>query len=221
MNRCLFGRECLQRHNNEPAPVDTFSLCPACRTDSFEDITNLRRDYAELGDRLEKVQRPAEVYVSGNKPGSSPPINLAVDTLRSDISRTALDAEDVVRDVAGMWPRSPLRPRAFDVDVALRVVAGHVEDLAAARVVPTWVTTARRGFDLLRALRRLHRHCGRLLGRDTLQPLPGMCPGCHAHAIGREEGSSLIGCRACGRYLGWEEYQQLITLTITPVPPGS
>ncbi len=216
---CGYGPRCPAGTGYRPAESGESFLCPHCLSASGDDIANLRYDYLELTLRIGGGGTTLGERVSGSAPASRPPLLIAFHTLRSVMALRVRDAEDTIRDTAGLWPRSHIGvPEAAGLDKGLTVVAAYLDTLAGARHVPEWLESpATCGLAMLDGLRAVHRRCVRMFGTEPTRTLPGYCPACHVPTLARTSDPRVVACRACGHHMTQSQYQHAITLTVTEI----
>jgi hypothetical protein len=220
---CVLGAEC-EWYERGPSPSHGFNLCDGCTTHCRADVSALVYDYVDLSQVIARRDGHSEAKISRPKPSSTPPIDLAVDTLRSDITGALLTAELVVRQALALSARPNLHVRdGFNVQQAAGLVAAHVDALAGL-AVPPWAAAADNmdltGADLLMRLRSLHSRARRTAGlADLTVALPGYCPKCQAQALSRRDGCDTVHCGSCRFAWPWAEYQRHVTLVVTQIDP--
>lgn len=221
---CALGENCDRFDRKTGVPGETFgyNLCNTCFAHSTADISALVYDYVDLSQIIARKDGHSEAKISRPKPASTPPIDLAVFTLRDDIEWVLLQAEYEVRHMEGGPQRDTAHARGgHNVSTSVPFLLDRLEKLAGlknpSRKNPAPPDT---GPEIIHALRRFHMHARRILGRDELNiALPGACPQCHAPRLSRRDGSETVTCAACGVAIPWTVYQKLVTLAITKIEP--
>ncbi len=216
---CGYGPRCPSGKGFSPAESGDKFLCPTCLSQATDDVASLRMDYVELTLRIGGGDTPIGERVSGPAPASRPPLLIGAYTLRSVMALRVRDAEDTIRDEAGIWPRSHIGvPEGPGLEKGLRVVVAYIDTLAAVRRVPDWLEApATTGLAMLDGLRAVHRRCVRMFGAEPTRTLPGYCPACHVPTLARTNDPNTIACHACGHRMTQDEYQHSITLNVTKI----
>lgn len=212
---CTLGGFCNGRdqHKGWPAYSHGYNLCELCAEKTLGDVAALVYDFVDLSQIVARRQGHSDTKISRPKPESVPPIDLAVDTLRSDIERTLLLAEEQVR----VTQRLPVRggtanARAgYNVDQAVKIILPHLDALAGTIL----------GVEVISELQWLHRQARKLLGRIELKvALPGACPKCKViSSLSRRDGSDTVSCGSCEHRMTRDQYQKAVTLVVTEVVP--
>lgn len=211
---CTLGAfcDCRDRTTGRPAESNGYNLCSSCSENTVGDVAALLYDFVDLSQIIARRDAHSDVKIARPKPSSIPPIDLAVDTLRSDIERTLTLAEAMVRFAQQLPPRNHKNARAgYNVDQAVKIVLPHLDALAGTALGP----------GVINELRWLHRQARTLLGRNELKiALPGACPKCRAsHALSRVDGSDTVSCGSCEFRMTREQYQRAVTLVVTEIVP--
>lgn len=216
---CLLAEQC-ERFDTIaklPATTDGRNLCETCERHCAGDINALVYDYVDLSQLIAKRNTIVESDITRPRPRSTPPIDLRIDTLRSDIALALIVAEVAVRRACQLPARPNRHVRdGFNVQQAVRVVAPRTDLLAGLDTDdPDEPGTA-----LLGRLRALHRTARRVTGVAELRiALPGICPKCQMHALSRRDGSETVTCGGCGFAWAWADYQRHVTLQVTQISP--
>lgn len=222
---CVMASGCvaLDRASGLSAPAFTRALCEDCERVAHSDVSLLRYDYVDLSQLIARQDAPGDAKIARPKPRSTPPINLDVDALRSEIATTLWIWEQPVRWAVGLPPRPPAGATrdGWTVDHAVRVIAPRVQVLAAlpeigayhdGRDQPMAWVDGLTGLTRLRDLHRRSRHHTGLLARNVA--LPGECPKCAAHALSRRDGTEAVTCGNCRGSWSYEEYSRYVMLVI-------
>jgi hypothetical protein len=229
-SHCLFDEMCFDYDSTTRMAATTFgyNLCPMCHTRSVGAVSALVFDYVDLSQMIERRQGHSDSKIARPKPESAPPIDLVVDTLRSDIAEALESCEYVVREVRREHVASLGATRqGHRVQRAARLVSRHVEQFAGL-ALPAWFQISDDdggppfcGVDALLMVRRLHDQARRLLGvTDLVITLPGYCERCRLSTLRRRNGSDTVQCAACMAVQPWSEYQKRVTLTVTHTSGG-
>jgi hypothetical protein len=199
------------------------NTCELCHTRFLGVLSALVFDYVDLSQIIARRQGHSDAKIARPKPESVPPIDLTVDTLRSDIAWGLRSCEFVLRDarrqrVVNLGPSR----EGHRVQRAARLVTAHLDEFAGLPL-PAWFPldgdddgAAVLGADALLSLRRLHERARRLLGiTDLVISLPGYCEVCRSATLRRRNGSDTVHCGACLDAQTWPEYQARVKLAVT------
>lgn len=217
---CTLGAFCDSRDRKTGRPGEShgYNLCELCAEKALGDVAGLLYDFVDLSQVIARRDGRSDVKISRPKPESIPPIDLAVDTMRSDVEQALLRAEMMVRYADQLPARDGSNARAgYNVDQAVRIVLPRLELLAGLYLLQPPVT----GPAVINELRSLHRRARTLLGRNELKvALPGACPKCKVvSSLSRRDGSDTVSCGSCEHRMTRDQYQQAVTLVVTEVVP--
>lgn len=188
---------------------------------SREAIEALPLDYAELTSAIGSRPTPPDGPGAPNKPASTPPINLAIDTLRSRIVYTAAAWEEILRDHCRLSARREGTVReSWSIVQSVRVIAPRVDLLATLPHTDGYFDGAecglvrRNGLEGLRSLLRLHTLTDDILGRGAITVrLPGLCR-CGAEQLRRDVGADTVYCAACAGRWPHAEYLAHVRMSV-------
>lgn len=207
---CVLGADC-DRYQSAPGDTWGFNLCDTCHSHFTNDVASLLYTYLDLCQHIARKDGHSEAKISRPKPASTPPIDLNVHTLRSDVEAALLDAERDLRFAADGPLRDPANVReGFNVQTAVDYVRPRVDALAGLPFGPGHLLR-------LRSLRLKARTAMGLA--DLTISLPGFCPKCHVQGgLTRRDGTEAVVCGSCRHAMHWSDYQRLVTLVVTEIP---
>lgn len=221
---CIFGESCMgfDADSRTPAPSGPCNLCEPCENEFTLMMKSLVSDYIGLSRMIARANGFYDEKTARPKPASSPPIDLGVDELRSDMVRVVGIWEREVRTYVGLPPRPPGSVRqGYALHEGVKVLWPRVDLMAGlGPTLPTvhlarYRPVALSGKDALFCLRALHWRARSKIG---LQPreyrLPGDCPGCSSPLLVRVDGEDLVRCSACTSVLTYVQYQRLVSLAV-------
>jgi hypothetical protein len=224
---CAYAEQCpdVDRHSGL-APATQRNLCSRCEREASRDVQLLPFDYVDLSQFLPRRPVRPDTKTARPVPQSTPPIDLHIERLRSDIAWALQVWELPVREAAELAPAiheavreghlvqkavEIIAPRV-DLLAGLPAVAGYARGLDAGPVEVT-------GLEGLDQLRALHRRARRMLGVGRLvMSLPGDCSECGAWALRRRDGTDTVYCAQCRCRWSYTEYTRYVGLMI--VNPG-
>jgi hypothetical protein len=208
---CILGADCDRYQSATPGDTWGFNLCDTCHSHFTNDVASLLYTYVDLCQHIARRDGHSEAKIARPKPASTPPIDLNVYTLRSDITAAVFAAETDLRAVYAMPPREIDNVReGFNVQAAVMYVRPRVDQLAGLPGGPEHLL-------LLRSLRLKAR---KVMGlADLTIALPGFCPKCHVQGgLTRRDGTEAVVCGSCRHAMHWSDYQKLVTLVVTEIP---
>jgi hypothetical protein len=179
---------------------------------------------------MSRRQVLSEAEISRPKPGSSPPIDIQVFTLRSVIAEVAQTAERELRRHLGMLHASVPVREGYGLSDAVGFLHPRVDDLARLPPVGALWGSQRAadgvevqeltGVQVLVLLGSLHRQARRVCGVDprTVR-LPGLCPTCSVPALTRSQDDlGRVWCGHCQARYTQQQYfaAQQMLFAVTP-----
>lgn len=217
---CTFAEQCgsYDRVSHLPGFTEGHNLCDQCWAHSSGDVYALLFDYLDLSQLIARRDGHSDAKIARPKPASTPPIDLNVDTLRSDMAVGLLGAEVGLRRALAVPVRVNLHVReGFSVQQSVSFVGPRVDALAGMDEIPLGDAPTS-GVEVLTYLRELHRRARRVAGLSDLTiALPGPCPKCAVNALSRRDGSDTVNCGSCRHAWPWADYQKHVTLQVTEI----
>lgn len=222
MSDCAFGVDCSVYDSVIKTPGIRYlsPICEGCRGRSVGLLRSLRLDYVGLSQALPRSDSRGQTKIFRPRPESSPPIDVAVFTLRHQIAHACRVAEAAVRDTfGGDGPRVGAGVReGFAMSEALVYLEARVEALAGLGVtegcwdVDSGLTEALSGPQVLMWLARLHDRALLLLGLSARKiTVPGYCGHCgHGALARRDDDESRVWCDVCKKSMDSHTYSQVI-----------
>jgi len=226
---CFLGENCsvFDRHSKTPGISLRNPLCEGCRNRARRELNLLRYDYVDLSQLIAKSDRLSEAKISRPKPESSPTIDLAVFTLRSEIAESVDAAALALRHHLGS-PEFCLQMReGYALSDAIHYLDPRVDDLALLPAsAQVWVGEEYAwlsGAELLVRFGALHRRSRRVCGVDPATiAVPGVCPFCAVPSLRRyDDDPERYWCAACHMNLGREQYYAAQRMQFAPVTPAA
>lgn len=217
------GPPCLTREGSSGGHgMGRGALCPDCSDHAESLLLALPRDVHLLSAAIAERPSAQEGPGAPNKPHSTPPINLLIDALRSQIVYTASVWEEVVRDHAHLSPRRTGAMRAgASIVSSVRILAPRVDLLVALPHLDGYFDgvesglVRRDGMGGLRRLLDLHHLAMRAVGHTAVViRLPGACPRCDDGTLRRDAGSDTVYCARCAGRWPYGDYQRWVQLVI-------
>jgi hypothetical protein len=209
------GLGCLSRQRaNEACYRASLGLCPACERRTEQIVAELPQSVQVLTLSLARTRAPCDGPAPPNKPASVPPINLAIEALRSEIVYTAALWEEIIRESQNLSPRRRGSMRdAVSIRTSVAILSPRTVTLAQLPAVEAYhrgveaEPCQRTGLEGLRRLVDLwdltHQAAG--LARVEIA-LPGHCPACDAPALRRHQGADTVWCECCHGRWPYNEY---------------
>jgi ribosomal protein L37AE/L43A len=224
MTFCLLGENCsvFDRQNECPGISLHNPLCDGCRNRAEAELNLLRYDYVDLSQMVPKTGGHSEVKISRPKPESSPPLDMSVITLRSQLAWVAVQAELHLRVRLGnvLSVSLPVR-EGFGLDSSVRYLRARVDDLALLPAAAGPVGedgVALSGLDLIVMVGRLHRRVRQVIGVDPRTiTVPGDCPQCSTPTLRRhDDDTERVWCCRCRLSMSKAEYHRAARMQFAP-----
>jgi hypothetical protein len=221
MTFCVLGENCsvFDRAAKTPGISRFNPLCEGCRNRAKRELNQLRYDYVDLSQLIPKKDGQTEAKIARPKPESSPTIDVAVYTLRSDIAWQVTGAEVRLRVHLGdrSLPGDPRR-EGYSLDASIRYLEPRVQDLARLPPLEDWG-----GPEYLVLFGELHRRSRRVCGLDPRTvSVPGFCPSCSVPSLRRhDDDPERIWCARCQGQLSREDYFAAQRMQFAPVTPSA
>lgn len=179
----------------------------------------LRYDYVDLSQLIPKKDSFSESKISRPKPESSPPLDIAVFTLRSDLAWYCVGAEVRLRSRLGMLHAGyrPMR-EGYGLDAAVRFLSPRVDELAAMPAMADLIS----GVEYLMAFSDLHRRARKVCGLDPRTiSVPGDCPKCLTPTLRRhDDNPDRIWCARCPTVMTKQGYYAATRMQYAPSQPA-
>jgi len=234
MTFCILGENCsvFDRRTETSGLSHRNPLCDGCRNRVRRELNLLRYDYVDLSQLIPKTDARGDARIFRPKPGSSPPLDVQVFTLREQIAGVARCAELALRRHLGMALPSVKVREGYGLSDAVSYLHPRVDDLA--RMPPfeaLWgsqgavgaVVDKLDGAAVLMLFGALHRQARKMCGLDprTIR-VPGSCPSCSVPALKRlDDDPGRLWCQNCNLQLTRQEYlnaQRMLFAPVTPAP---
>jgi ribosomal protein L37AE/L43A len=214
MTFCVLGENCSVYDRAAKCPgVSLYNpLCEGCRNRSDSELNLLRYDYLDLSQIIPRADGHSDAKIARPKPESSPPIDMQVFTLRSNLVWVVRKSEVHLRAFRGDRPAPDLPMReGFALDHSVRYLRSKVDDLA---LLPDYAGPMGNdgeqcsGVELLLMVGSLHRQARRVCGLDPRTiSVPGFCPQCSAQALRRhDDDPDRVWCVQCRHTLSQGAY---------------
>lgn len=230
MTFCVLNQNCsvFDRRMETPGLSHRNPLCEGCRNRSRRELNLLRYDYVDLSQLIARRDGVSEAKISRPKPGSVPPVDVEVFTLRSVIAAAARSAEDGLRRHLGMVHPSAKVREGYGLSDAVAFLHPRVDDMATMPpFVGLWASEAPSladGPQVLLLLGELHRRARKVCGVDPkVIRVPGVCPSCSVPALRRyEDDPGRVWCHFCNLQMSGREYLQAQRMQFAaPVTPAA
>lgn len=221
MTFCVLGENCsvYDRHSKVAGVSLRNPLCEGCRNRADRDLNLLRYDYVDLSQLIAKKDGHSEAKIARPKPESSPPLDVGVLTLRSDIAASCFEAEIRLRAYSGDRPRPPENVReGWGLDASIRYLRPRLEELALMPAIADLIS----GVEYLLEFSTLHRRARKVCGLDPRTiGLPGDCPQCHTPTLRRhDDDAERVWCGRCNLHLSKDDYYAAQRMQFAPVTPA-
>lgn len=222
MTFCVLGENCSvwDRHSELPGVSLYNPLCEGCRNRAASELNLLRYDYVDLSQLIPKRDAHSEAKIARPKPESSPPLDVAVLTLRSDIAWHCRVAEVRLRAFRNDRERFALPVReGFGLEASVRYLQCRADELAR---MPGMANvddeTGFSGVDYLVLFGDLHRRARKVCGLDPRTvTVPGWCPTCGVSSLRRhDDNPDKVWCGRCRLTLSKEDYYQAQRMQFAP-----
>jgi len=226
MTFCVLDQNCsvFDKRTETPGLSNRNPLCEGCRIRSRRELNLLRYDYVDLSQLIARKDGHSEAKIARPKPGSVPPVDVEVFTLRTVIAGAARSAELGLRRFLGMMPvpESVLVREGYGLSASVSYLEPRVDDVARmGPFVGLWGSegpSLADGAQVLVLVGVLHRRARKVCGIDpkTIR-VPGTCPSCSVPALRRyDDDPERLWCQACKLQLGRQEYQAAQRMLFTP-----
>lgn len=195
--------------------------CPDCQDAAAGIVRRLPDDFDALSLVVGTRTQTASESAAPGKPGSRPPINVAIDALRTHVVYSAALWEEILRDHCQLSPRrtGAMREKQSLIQ-SVRIIAPRIDVLTTLPPIdgyfngPEYGLVRRDGMGGIKHLLRLHQTIRRTLGLEPVTTtLPGHCPTCDTQALTKEDGADTVHCGHCGNrhpYSDYTRYTQLL-----------
>jgi LSD1 subclass zinc finger protein len=211
------------RNAGVPAVSAPKNLCPSCESHYTRVMKMLVYDYLDLSRIIARSNTFSDDKIARPKPQSTPPIDLTIDTLRSQLVWTVGIWETHVRAAAGLPWRSYLGARdGFNVNTGCTILAPRVDLLAGLPPVLAWhdghgspepfEMPGTEGLLRLAEINRRSRYATGVTERTVR--LPGDCPDCGAPTLMRLAGADEVSCAVCRTVWPYATYRQWVSMMI-------
>lgn len=225
MTFCQFDAKCCvyDSHTECPGYSGTNIICNGCHDQSRRELNQLRYDYVDLSQLIPRGDARSEDQIFRPRPESSPPINVHVWHVRSEIAYQVMLTAMHLRGELGTGGHQQMPSReGWRLDHDIRYLGDHVADVAALPASERhWSTeaaelTERDGIAMLAAFGALHRRARKLCGTDPRTiTVPGDCPRCLAPSLRRHaDNSEVIWCVHCAQKMTGDEYHAVIRMQL-------
>ncbi|MDP8971186.1 MAG: hypothetical protein M3N52_11975 [Actinomycetota bacterium] len=230
MTHCVRGVDCLDRDPGgwgAPLGRDPGPLCRQCADRATSTLYWLPDDYTELTQIIARRNSPNDAKIMRPRPGPTPPIDLAIDTVRNRIVWVATIWEDIVREHADLPPKPAGKTReSYELGRAATILAPRVNTLAGIGPTDSYTDgldagpVTRDGAYALDQLIRLHKLARTLVGATVrVLRLPGECPRCHAWTQCRADGSDTVHCQTCEHRWPYPDYTRHVRAKLALTNP--
>lgn len=217
-NLCVVGENCCvyDRVHKLPGVAYPYSICTGCFNRCKSDLNMLRYDYVDLAQLMVPRETRSDANIFRTKPESSPPLDLQVLTLRSDIAEALVATEDAMRERLRDRPRDTPTREGYSVDQAVRYLEARVDHIAE---IPTiGHEKAPDGISMLGWYSTLHRRARRAAG--LLLPsvkVAGSCPRCAVTALRRHaDDHEKVWCGHCHQQMSRDDYHKSLRMQLAP-----
>lgn len=214
------GLGCLSRQRaNETGCWGRSGLCQTCERKTERIVGQLPASVQQLTLSLARACAPSDGPAPPNKPASTPPINLTIDALRTEIVYTAAIWEEIVRENQNLSPRRKGSMRdGISIRTSVAILKPRTALLATLPAAEGYFhgveaePSRRTGLEGLRRLVLLWDLTREALGLTRIEiALPGHCPDCGAPALRRYDAGSTVWCEACRGRWPYAEYTAYVT----------
>jgi ribosomal protein L37AE/L43A len=232
MTFCVLDQNCsvFDRRMETPGISYRNPLCEGCRNRSRRELYLLRYDYVDLSQLIAKRSGVSEAKIARPKPGSVPPIDVEIFTLRSVIASAARSAEDGLRRQLGMVrvPSSVKVREGYGLSDSVGFLHPRVDDVARmGPFVGLWGSegpSEADGAQVLALFGELHRRARKACGIEPkVIRVPGVCASCSVPALRRyDDNPDRIWCHYCNLQMTAGQYHAAQRMQFAPpVTPGA
>lgn len=222
MTFCILAEDCFvfDRLTSTSGSAYRNSLCEGCRNRAERELNLLRYDYVDLSQIVAKKDGHSETKISRPKPESSPPLDLEVLTLRSQIADVVHEAELAVRLHLRMNHAYLPAREGYLLASGIAYLSPRVNDLARVPGLPNpcGVDEVLNGRQILVLIGALHRRAQRMCGiTPRTLTVPGSCPRCRGPSLRRHDGDpEQIWCATCNMRLSKPDYYAALRMQFAP-----